>query len=72
MLLCEVGTTSFSRDPLLPTEQENISHLLCIYQTLNHISIRSQYTPIRSQYTSVRAHPSAMTTLYGWNSFITV
>ena len=57
--------------------------MLCIYQTLNHITIPLQYTTIPLQYTtiplqyisvplqyiSVRSHPTAMTTLYTWNSF---
>ena len=28
---------------------------VCIYQTLNRMSIRSQYTPIRSQYTPIQS-----------------
>ena len=49
--------------------------MLCIYQTLNHITIPPQYTTIPlqyisvlPQYISVPPHPTAMTTLYGWNS----
>ena len=49
--------------------------MLYIYQTLNHITIPPPYTTIPPQYISVPPqyisvppHPTAMTTLYGWNS----
>ena len=51
-----------------------VIRMLCIYQTLNHITIPPQYTTIPPQYISVPPqyisvplHPTAMTTLYTWS-----
>ena len=41
--------------------------MLCIYQALNHITIRPQYTTIQLQHTTIGSHPTAMTTLYTWS-----